>query len=176
MRGIVVVDQPLDDKVVIWQVNVGDGLESTMAGAWVLPGGDERIDGLIAGRLLITTEAAASRFGKGLDVAALAQIIAAEVDALDASFTAYLTSLPSSRRSLVRPRWPRIQTQPPAETAGDPVATGALTLARWVSDLLTTWNKVEKERLARPFLLGDRGEAARDLPPGWATNGYEDAA
>lgn len=33
MRGIVVVDQPVEDRVVVWQVSVGDGLESTMAGA-----------------------------------------------------------------------------------------------------------------------------------------------
>lgn len=176
MRGIVVVDQPVDDKVVIWQVNVGDGLESTMAGAWVLPSDDEQVDGLVAGRLLVATEAAAVRFGEGADVAHLAQAVEAEIDALDETFTAYLASLPSSRRSLVRPRWPRIKTQPPDETAGDPVATGALSLARWISDLLTAWGKVEKERLARPFLLADRGEVARDLPPGWATNGNEDAA
>ena len=176
MRGIVVVDQPVDDRVVVWQVSVGDGLESTMAGAWVLPADDDRVDGLVTGRLLVTTGKAGARFGEGADVAALAKAIDAEIDALDATFTAYLASLPSSRRSLVRPRWPRIELQPPAETAGDEVATGAFTLARWISDLLTAWDKIEKERLSRPFLSGDRGDAARDLPPGWPTSGGEDAA
>jgi hypothetical protein len=142
----------------------------------VLPADDDRVDGLVTGRLLVTTGKAGARFGEGADVAALAKAIDAEIDALDATFTAYLASLPSSRRSLVRPRWPRIELQPPAETAGDQIATGAFTLARWIFDLLTAWDKIEKERLSRPFLIGDRGDAVRDLPPGWPTSGNEGAA
>jgi len=171
MRGIVVIDQPVEDRVVGWHVNVGEGLESTMAGAWVLPSDDDRIQRLLVGRILVTTEKAALRFGRGADVAALAFAIVAETSTLDAAFAAHVASLPSSKRSLVSPRWPRIPTRPVAEAAGDPLAGDALTLARWVSHLLATWDRIEKERLTRPFLLARGGEPARPLPPGWATAG-----
>jgi hypothetical protein len=171
MRGIVVVDQPVEDRVVGWHVNVGEGLESTMAGAWVLPSDDDRIARLLTGRILVTTEKAALRFGRGADVAGLAFAIVAETSALDGAFAAHVASLPSSKRSLVSPRWPRIPTRPTAEIAGDPLASNALTLARWVADLLIVWDRIEKERLARPYLLLRGGETARPLPPGWATAG-----
>jgi hypothetical protein len=171
MRGIVVIDQPVGDRVVGWHVNVGEGLESTMAGAWVLPADDNRIGRLLVGRILVTTEKAALRFGAGADVAGLAFAIVAETSALDAAFSAHVASLPSSKRSLVSPRWPRIPTRPTAETAGDPLASNALTLARWVANLLAAWDRIEKERLSRAFLVPRGGEAARPLPPGWGTPG-----
>lgn len=167
MRGIVVVDQPVDESVVVWHVSVGDGLESNMAGAWVLPLDDNRIDGLLVGRLLVSTPNAAARFGVGADITTLAAAMEAEIDRLDRTFTAHRASLPSSRRTLVRPRWPEVLLEARPEEAGDPLATGALTLARWISALLTAWDKVEKERLARPFLVQLGGESRRDLPPGW---------
>ncbi|WP_138758565.1 hypothetical protein [Modestobacter altitudinis] len=169
MRGVVVIDQPVEDRVVGWHVNVGEGLESTMAGAWVLPSDDDRIDRLLVGRVLVTTEKAAPRFGRGADVGALAMAIVAETSALDAAFAAHVAALPSSKRSLVAPRWPRIPTRPRAEIAGDPLASNALTLARWVSQLLAVWDRIEKERLTRPFLAVRGGDVARPLPPGWAT-------
>jgi hypothetical protein len=169
MRGIVVIDQPVEDRVVGWHVNVGEGLESTMAGAWVLAADDERIERLLVGRTLITTDKAAARFGRGADVSSLAMAIVAETSALDGAFAAHVAALPSSKRSLVSPRWPRIPTRPTPEIAGDPLATNALTLARWVSQLLAAWDRIEKERLTRPFLVPRGGELARPLPPGWGT-------
>jgi hypothetical protein len=169
MRGIVVIDQPVEDRVVGWHVNVGEGQESTMAGAWVLPTDDDRIARLLVGRILVTTEKAALRFGAGADVADLAFAIVAETSALDAAFSAHVASLPSSKRSLVSPRWPRIPTRPTAEAAGDPLASNALTLARWVANLLAAWDRIEKERLTRSFLVPRGGELARPLPPGWGT-------
>lgn len=50
MSGIVVVDQPDDERVVVRRVSAGDGLESTMGGAWVLPSSDERIRGPLVAR------------------------------------------------------------------------------------------------------------------------------
>ncbi len=170
MRGIAVIDQPQSDKVVIWHVSVGDGLESTMAGAWVLSADDDRIDGLLAGRLTVTTPSATTRFGVGPDVAALATAIDAAIATLDADFAAHVATLPSSRRSLVRPRWPQVPGASTPEAAGDSLATEALTLARWVSTLLVAWDRVEKERLARPFLAVRGGDRPRDLPPGWRTS------
>src|SRR3954449_13089987 len=126
MRGIVVIEQPVEDRVVGWHVNVGEGVESTMAGAWVLPSDDNRIARLLTGRILVTTDRAALRFGTGADVAGLAFAIVAETSALDAAFAAHVDSLPSSRRSLVSPRWPRIPPRPAAEVAGDPLAATAL--------------------------------------------------
>lgn len=57
----------------------------------------------------------------------------------------------------------------PPEQAGDPLAADALSLARWVSDLLTAWDEVEKERLLRPFLVQRGGETPRAFPPNWPT-------
>jgi hypothetical protein len=171
MRGIVVVDQPIADRVVGWHVNVGEGLESTMAGAWVLAADDVRIDRLLVGRILVTTEKAAVRFGRGADVSSLAMAIVAETSALDAAFAAHVAALPSSKRTLTSPRWPRIPTRATAEVAGDPLASNALTLARWISQLLAAWDRIEKERLTRPFLVPRGGQVARPLPPGWATTG-----
>jgi hypothetical protein len=171
MSGIAVVDQPVDDRVVVWHVSVGDGLESTMAGAWVLPADDDRIDGLIAGRLLVATDAAVGRFGAGADAGALAAAVQDEVDVLDRAFTAHLTTLPSSRRQLVRPLWPRVLATATPVIAGDAVASGALTVARWVSDLLVAWGEIEGVGLSRPFLLQHGGGAARAYPPGWPQAG-----
>lgn len=170
MSGIAVVDQPTGDRVVIWHVSVGDGLESSMAGAWVLPADDDRIDGLVAGRLLVTTDAAADRFGAGADGGALAAAVQDEVEALDRAFTAHLATLPTSRK-LVRPRWPHVPATASPVTAGDPVASGALTVARWVSHLLVAWGEIEGLRLSRPFLLQHGGEAARAYPRGWPQDG-----
>lgn len=169
MSRIVVVDQPVDDRVAIWQVSVGDGLESTMAGAWVLPSDDERIGGLLAGRLLVATGKTAARFGAGADVRALAAAIHAEIVLLDQAFAGHVASLPSSRRSLVRPSWPAVPESPTAETAGDPLASDALTTARWVSDLLIAWAEVERQRATRPFLVRHGGDVARECPSGWPT-------
>ena len=169
MRGVVVVDQPQSDRVVVWHVNVGDGLDSTMAGAWVMPAADERVAGLLAGRLLVTTPAGSQRFGKGADVAELVTAISKEVAALDSAFTAHLNTLPGSRRSLVRPRWPQVPSRPSSETAGDPVASDALAVARWISALLVAWQRVEKQRLTRSFLLARGGDRSRDFPPSWPT-------
>src|SRR3954452_21374914 len=136
MRGIVVIDQPVEGRVVGWHVNVGEGLESTMAGAWVLPSDDDRIARLLAGRILVTTEKGALRYGRGADVAGLAFAIVAATSALDAAFAAHVAALPSSKRTLVSPRWSQCRTRHTVEIAGDPLASNALTLARWVADLL----------------------------------------
>lgn len=165
MSGIVVVDRAEDERVVVWRLSVGDGLESTMAGAWVLPPEDQRIPGLLVGAVLVTTERAAGRYGVGADATALAGAVDDEVAALDAAFSRHLDGLPSSRRALVRLRWPRLPMALTRKTAGDPVASDALSLARWVSELLVAWGKVEAERLARAFLPG--GVTAREFPVGW---------
>ncbi|SFE93043.1 hypothetical protein [Blastococcus tunisiensis] len=169
MRGMVVVDQPVEERVVVWHVSVGDGLESSMAGAWVLPADDPRIEGLVVGRLLVSTPGAVARFGSGADLAALAAAIDAETARLDRAFADHLATLSRSRRSLVRPRWPSTTETASGRHSGDPLAAGTLALARRVSDLLDAWDGVEKERLARPFLITFGGGSARSFPPGWPT-------
>ena len=170
MRGIVVVDQPVDDRVVGWHVNVGDGLESTMAGAWVLPSDDPRIARLLTGRILVTTE-------KARRCASAPVPASPRWPSRSSPRPARWT--PPSPRTWPRSRRPSAAWSPRAgrgsppgpvaETAGDPLASNALTLARWVSDLLTAWDRIEKERLSRPFLAVRGGELARPLPPGWPT-------
>ena len=145
MRGIVVVDQPAEDKVVGWHVSAG-----VKAGAWVLPADDPRIERLLADRVLVTTPRAAQRFGRGTDVSGLAFAIIAETSALDAAVTGD------------RLAWPRLATRTTAAPTGD-----AQSLVRWVGDLLRTWELVEQQRLATPALVARGGAQARPFPPGW---------
>ena len=145
MRGIVVIDQPDDDRVVGWHVSVG-----TKPGAWVLPADDPRIEKLLADRVMVATARAAQRFGRGTDVAGLAFAIIAETSALDAA-------LPGQPIG-----WPRLAIRPTAAPTGD-----AQSLVRWISDLLQTWAGVERLRLATPALVARGGELPRPFPPGW---------
>ncbi|PZA23081.1 hypothetical protein [Modestobacter versicolor] len=153
MRGIVVIDQPVEDRVVGWQVNVGVGRPSAMAGAWVLPADDPRIPKLLDGRVLVTTERAAHRFGRGAAVHHLAMAILAE--------TSWMTAVAPLNT-------PRIPTRPRARAAADPRASAALTLATWVAELLGAWDRIEQQRVAEPPLVARGGATARPLPPGWA--------
>ena len=145
MRGIVVVDQPTEDRVVGWHVSAG-----TKPGAWVLPADDPRIERLLADRVLVTTARAAQRFARGTDVSGLAFAIIAETSALDAALTGERVS------------WPRLATRTTAAPTGD-----AESLVRWVSALLGTWELVEQQRLATPSLVARGGGQSRPLPPGW---------
>jgi hypothetical protein len=167
MPGVVVVDLPVDQQVVIWHVSVGDGLESTMSGAWLLPADDDRMRGLMSGRVLVSTTKAATVVGPGADLADLAAAVDLEIRRLDGAFTRHVGALPSSRRGLVRPTWPTVPAAPRPEFAGDPLASTALTLARWASDLLAVWADVEQQRLSRPFLVEVGGAEPREYPPGW---------
>lgn len=155
MRGIVVVDQPVEDRVVGWHVSVGAGLAPSKPGAWVLPADDPRIERLLTGRVLVTTARAAARFGRGTEVTGLAFAIIAETSALDA----VLAAQPVPRQAMA---WPRLATRPTAAPTGD-----AQSLVRWVSDLLRTWEAVERQRLACPALVPRGGQQPRPLPPGW---------
>ena len=146
MRGIVVVDQ-VEDRVVGWHISIGT---VTKPGAWVLPADDPRIARLLADRVLVTTERAAARFGRGTDIGGLAFAIIAETSALDAAVTGERVS------------WPRLATRSTAAPTGD-----AQSLVRWVSDLLRTWEAVERARLTHPVLVARAGTVARALPPGW---------
>ena len=147
MRGIVVVDQ-VEDRVVGWHISIG---AATKPGAWVLPAHDPRIDRLLADRVLVTTARAAARFGRGTDVSGLAFAIIAETSALDAA----LAGQPDVT-------WPRLAVRPTAVPTGD-----AQSLVRWVSDLLRTWEAVERQRLATPSLAARGGDQPRPFPPGW---------
>ena len=138
MRGIVVIDQPVGDRIVGWHVRAG----ATAATAWVLSADDPRIERMLAGQVLVTTPAAAQRFGPGADVASLAFAIVAETSALSQHV-----------------QWPYL---PPR-----PAGAGAQVLVRWVTDLLRTWDAVEQERLAHPELVARGGDQARAFPPGW---------
>ncbi len=153
MRGIVVIDQPVEDRVVGWHVHISRGRASGMAGAWVLVADDPRIPRLLDRQVLVTTDRAAQRFGRGADVHHLAMAIIAETSAMSAA---------------VAMAAPRIPTRPVAAVAADPLASTALTLATWVADLLAAWDAIEQQRLADPRLVARGGPTARPLPPGWA--------
>jgi len=152
MRGIVVIDQPSEDRVVGWHISIG---ATTKPGAWVLPADDPRIEKLLADRVLVTTPRAAARFGRGTDISGLAFAIIAETSALDAALAASPTLQPSVA-------WPRLAVRPSAVPTGD-----AQSLVRWVCDLLRTWEAVERHRLTSPLLVARTGTATRALPPGW---------
>jgi len=160
MRGIVVIDQPTEDRVVGWHVSAGTGTAATKASAWVLPIDDPRIARLLTDRVLVTTPAAAPRFGAGADVAGLAFAIIAVTSAIDAAFAVQQNAGQS-------PRWPRLATRPPVLPARDLQASAAAPLVRWVTDLLGAWEEIERERLSHPVLVSRGGTDNRALPPGW---------
>ena len=142
MRGIVVIDQPTEDRIVGWHVRAG----SVATSAWVLSADDPRIERLLTGQIVVTTSQAAPRFGPGANVASLAFAIVAETSAMTAAVHS-------------APRWPQLPSRP--------AAGGAQALVRWVSDLLRVWDTIEQERLSCPALVARGGDQPRAFPPGW---------
>lgn len=179
LRPIAVVDEPAGN-ICIWHVDVGPDIGlSRLSGAWVLdPDNAPSIQTLIKDRHVVRCE--------GTDVVERYDIAITGTVDVDATFTAVLAERDSlqerfdshaaTRRTLVVPSWPDVVH--PAETAATvrrsrEVAeqTGnAFPLARGFNELARVWTQIEKQRLARPFLVDPAGPATRPVPLALHTN------
>lgn len=101
-----------------------------------------------------------------VDIDATVDAVIAERDALQARFNSHA----ATRKTLVSPTWPEIshpkeiaatvpRTEKIIEQTGD-----AFPLARGLNVLAQAWTQIEKQRLARPFLIEPTGPNPRPLP------------
>lgn len=160
------------DQVAVWQVVTGTGRGlSRMAGAWVLERTETHlIDTLLRHRWVLPltggahiVESAEVTILGYLDPHATLAGIRAEVTELQDRFER--EPRPKSRK-LVAPDWPMVPAafDPASFTSADAPAEVALAVGRWVADVADAWQRIETERMARPFLIDPAGPLARALP------------
>ncbi|OQM78046.1 hypothetical protein [Rhodococcus sp. 66b] len=144
-----------------------------LSGAWVLERDDTgTFVNLVRGRHVvlcngtdIITRENITTAGT-VDIDATVDAVIAERDALQARFNSHA----ATRKTLVSPTWPEIthpkviaatvpRTETIIEQAGD-----AFPLARGLNVLAQAWTQIEKQRLARPFLIEPDGPHPRPLP------------
>ena len=160
------------DQVAVWQVVTGTGRGlSRLAGAWVLARTETHvIDALLRRRWVLgltggahVVEAAEVAILGYVDPGATLAGIRAEVVELQDRFDGEPRP---KRRKLVAPDWPVVPAAfDPASFAGaDAPAEVALAVGRWVADVADAWQRIETERMARPFLIAPAGPLVRTLP------------
>ncbi|MDA3637532.1 MULTISPECIES: hypothetical protein [Rhodococcus] len=170
---LAVIDEA-SGKICIWHIDVGPDVGlSRLSGAWVLePDDSDTIVNLIRGRHVvlsndtdILTRENITTAGK-VDIDATVDAVIAERDALQARFNSHA----ATRKTLVPPTWPEIvhpkqiaaavpRTENIIEQTGD-----SFPLARGLNVLAQAWTQLEKQRLARPFLIEPVGPNPRPLP------------
>ncbi|WP_182348862.1 DUF6218 family protein [Tomitella gaofuii] len=181
---VAVVDAPEPDgsAVAVWHIDVGPDIGlARPCGAWLLDGDEngDQVRALVRGRRILATAAGARalaslhpEFDGWIDGDATVRGVHDEIDALQQAFEQHLRE---TGRSFVAPRWPQVPAgldsdapagpQTAADTTGGDDGTGtALALSRRLADLADTWQKVERQRLARQFLRRHGGPAHRALP------------
>ncbi|GAA4804623.1 DUF6218 family protein [Tomitella cavernea] len=181
---VAVVDAPEQDgtAVAVWHIDVGPDIGlARPCGAWLLDGDDngDQVRALVRGRRILATAAGARALASlhpeidgWIDGDATVRGVHDEIDALQQAFEQHLRE---TGRSFVAPGWPQVPAgldpdasavlQMAADTTGGDDGTGAaLALSRRLADLADTWQKVERQRLARQFLRGRGGDAHRALP------------
>ncbi|NRI67669.1 hypothetical protein FEZ60_19280 [Rhodococcus sp. MS16] len=142
-------------------------------GGWVLePDDTDTIVNLIRGRHVvlcndtdILTRENITTAGT-VDIDATVDAVIAERDALQARFNSHAVT----RKTLVPPTWPEIShpkeiaaTVPRTETIIEQTGD-SFPLARGLNELAQAWAQIEKQRLARPFLIEPAGPNPRPLP------------
>ncbi|MBP2473327.1 hypothetical protein JOF53_002199 [Crossiella equi] len=145
--------------VVIWHVQTGldDGMPR-LTGAWVVPPEDrDKIAALLENRRTLATAEGAKTLASLaiqvplLDPATALAAVEAERDALQAKYDA----LPQPH-TFTAPTWPDLPA--PLDLANPPSGDGvpptqvALAVARWLSGLTDTWERIERERITRKYL------------------------
>lgn len=169
---VAVVDADESD-VAIWHVDTGPDIGlNRMCGAWVLPNADsEKIVLLTRNRILISTDRgdkvvrdAGAVTTATLDVVATVAAVAAERDMLQAEFEK------KKSKTMIAPDWPELpepftfENPPTAARADSEIIAVAFGVAEWVHELAKTWAKIEKQRLARTFLVEFGGRSPRPCP------------
>lgn len=175
-----------DPQVVIWHVQAGrETTPGDLTGAWVLPRDNEAIAGLLEGRsvLLSATAAAESeRLLAGVNVppvlttperlyAQVADTLADYKQQFAAEKAARVAAAAGKKISFSAPRWPRLPAPPapgqwpaaPVPPGGEPGTERALGVALWLTQLIDTWEDLERLRAARVYLSPDLDRIRRPL-------------
>lgn len=155
------------EQVIVWQVATEPvaGQLSRMSGAWVL-GPDEKntLDSLIADHRVLATSAARQLIAERdipirgyIDPDTTVKNIELACDELQIAFDHHADR---SQHDLVAPTWPAlpasIDRQNPPTAASEPPTRVALGLARWLLHVALIWDRIEAQRLLRPYLPGGR--------------------
>ncbi|MDV6271582.1 hypothetical protein [Rhodococcus globerulus] len=170
----VAVIEESSGKICIWHIDVGPDIGlPRLSGGWVLePDDTDTIVNLIRGRHVVlcngTDILAREKITTAgtVDIDATVDAVIAERDDLQSRFNSHA----ATRKTLVSPTWPEIthpkeiaatvpRTEKIIEQTGD-----AFPLARGLNVLAQAWTQLEKQRLARPFLIEPAGPDARPLP------------
>lgn len=162
------------EKICIWHIDVGPDIGlPRLSGAWVIESDDtDTIVTLIRGRHVVLCNGAEILTRENIttagtvDIDATVDAVIAERDALQARFNSHA----ATHKTLVPPTWPEI-THPKEIAATVPRTdniieqTGdAFPRARGLNVLAQAWTQLEKQRLARPFLIEPTGPNPRPLP------------
>jgi hypothetical protein len=169
---VVMVASAAGDRIALWKVFTGIDLGiSRMVGGWVLDCAEEAvIDTLMRDRWVLATDGGRRALDQTrvaivgyVDAAATVAGVRGEIAKLQDRFDR--EPRPKNRK-LVPPDWPSIPDVVDADsgTAADDQAGVALGVGRWVADLAEAWDRIEKQRLARPFLIDPAGTLTRTLP------------
>jgi hypothetical protein len=182
-RGAVVALVDANDvSVIVWWTHIGPREGSPMSrlcGAWVLDRsavGD--IESVTFDRVLFATKTgnqALIESGvinlKVLDLGATLEAAVAFRDKCQRAFEEEQATRIESKK-LIPPEWPSfpslidVENPPKWELASQvkvPIET-ALATARWLEALCARWERLEEERLARPWLAKLDGNVERALP------------
>ena len=173
LRPLAVIDEPAG-RVCIWHVDVGPDIGlSRLSGAWgVDPENTDTIHTLMKNRHIVRCNGTDIVEREGIstpgtvDVDATVDAVLAERDQLQARFESHA----ATRKTLVAPTWPDIvhpndiastvsRTREIEKRTGD-----AFPVARGFNELARAWTRIEKQRLARPFLVDPAGSDTRPLP------------
>ena len=173
-QSVAVVDAA-DDRVVVWQVDIGaDAGLARMCGAWVIDASEtSMLRNLTESRYLVATPAGAKACACAgaeghtgvIDLRLIIESIDAEIQCLQ---TAFDTALAKSKSKLIAPTWLRLPDpidlgDPPRDRNAPDDVAAALGIARWLETVALAWESLEQQRLARTCLRSTE-TSRRPLP------------
>lgn len=171
MTGVqtAVVLASTEDRFAVWYVNIGnrsDVRESRLIGSWMVTSSSLR-------ELHVWSTAAAAVWVDGrppepvdmlpnISLDAIRSELASEVTELQTAFEAELARRGKTSK-LLPPRWPRLEELGYRSGESEDHRDRCLMAARQLAGLADAWEEIERERLARPFLVASAAEI-RPLP------------
>jgi hypothetical protein len=175
---VAVIDSPDPERVVVWWVNLGEGLpgaDTQLCGAWTLAADDAAlVRGVMCRAVWLPTpsgEKALADLGIDrrpvLDAGATRRTVIAEGNLLLEAFAQEQAKRGDQKLiDFVVPVIPgdlAVGDLPAAKEAPETVQV-ALGLSRWVESLYRSWQIMESRRLARPYLREQFGVERRPMP------------
>lgn len=158
---VAVVDANVD-TVAVWHVDIGSGQSGLgrMCGAWVVANDDVRTVELVTrNRMVLATQSGKQALSRAeaqplgyADFEAAVDQMLSERDRLQSIYER------KQSKSLVPPRWPEIPAHldlksPPIVAAAEDDSRVALGIARWVERVALAWAEIERQRIARSYMI-----------------------